>query len=312
MLAQFGAKEALDPLKIVGVYPDGFHQLVEASDKQTLVRGVFHSRSPFLNVFGPVLTQVHIAKSYVGKVSPRYQDLVLPHFMGMTRELDWQLPTVHLLTATKNPDAHPETTTVDGYVRQTGLQSFASIRAASGDDSNDEGTSLVLMHQTSAGTGNYDDWRRVMMLFDLTSVSANAVFKSPCTLSAAATLKTDGMSDSVGVVTCDPASNTDLANSDYALSHFGSTRLAADKTIASLDAAGSTYNDWALNTDGLKALVGGEVNGLAFRLADDIDNSDGWVNGATSRVNFVSAEAGGSIPKLVLNWVIGGGLLMFL
>lgn len=196
------------------------------------------------------------------------------------------------------PDAHAETTTVDGYVARAGVnQTFADIRSGAGttaDDNNAADQSPKLI--ASATSNQYAQLNRSIFLFDTSTIGSGDTVSS-ATISLFGTAKGSGLgSAEIDIVTSAPASNTALANGDYA--NLGTTPLAS-KTSAAYST--SAYNDFTLATgDVTKA----GVTKLGATLNWDTDNSFGgaWGSGLTAYFGMNMADQTGTTndPKLTV------------
>lgn len=196
------------------------------------------------------------------------------------------------------PDPHPETSSVDGYVRQQyssgSGQSWSTIRSASGNAHNDDTEDIDVFIHADTTTDNWDDFRRGIVVFDASDLDGFTV--DSATLKMYLVSKTDDFSASVSLVSATPASNTDLANGDY--DALGTTKLSSDVTIASMST--SSYIDFVLNSAGIAHLQDEIDNnaGIArfgLRITADNDNLEPtWVSGNGSLARFESAENTGT------------------
>jgi hypothetical protein len=215
------------------------------------------------------------------------------------------LRKVHLNTETFNPDAHPETTSVDGYISRGGVnETFATIRGGAGTASDDSigGAAGVPRITATSTTNQYSLLTRGVFLFDTSPLSDTATISSG-TFSLNSAAKADGLTQSIGITSSNPASNTALANADYAVANFGSTKFATDKTIASITV--NQYEDYDLNASGIAAISLVGITKFASRFASDIDNSaPTWVSVGDSFVTPVMADSPSNKPKLVVNFTV--------
>lgn len=202
-----------------------------------------------------------------------------------------------------NPDADPETTSVDGTVRRDlgagAGEAWSTLRSGAGNSSEDNATSANGPYILSdSGT---DVWRsiyRVIVLFDTSSIPDTDTI-SAATLSVySATDKTDnlGITPDINVYSSAPASNTALANSDYG--NTGTTAFSTAITYAGWTNA--AYNDFALNASGLAAITATGVSKFSLRNANyDVANvAPTWSATTFSRFNFYRADNGTNKPKL--------------
>lgn len=212
-------------------------------------------------------------------------------------------------TSTFYPDANPETTSVDGYVRVTGKdESWAAIIAeATGTAANDglaSSTSFLRIFST-ATTNHWNTVTRSIFLFDTSPIGTDTV--SAAVFSFAASTKSDtlGANPSANVYASAPASNTTLATGDFAT--FGSTAFC-DTPLALSSVSTSGYNDFTLNATGRAAVVNG-ITKLGLRWVEDVSGSaPAWASLAASDITGYFADQTGttSDPKLVVTHSSGG------
>lgn len=194
-------------------------------------------------------------------------------------------------TSTFYPDAHAESTTVDGWIQSyvpSGDWQTAHD-ATDGTSADDSSTYFVVSSQDDGGESVV---QRAAALFD-TSPIGDTDTVSSATFSIYALFKNNSNSESFRLVSFAPASNTSLAVGDF--DAFGTTGLASDKTIASVSTG--AYNDVAL-TD-LTAVSKTGITKLGLRIVGDITNTN------PSGYNYVqasSADTSGTTqdPKLVV------------
>ena len=216
-----------------------------------------------------------------------------------------------------NPDAHVETSTVDGSVEHDDLSaslSWHQIVTAAGSDHDDDSTSMsCVMLWASAGVAN--KWRRcsrVIMLFDTSSIPDDATVSS-ATLQVYGRSKFDGLpcTPDVCVYASNPTSDDDLINTDYAT--LGTTELSNVITYGAFDAAG--WNTFTINGAGLALINKTGITKFGLRnanydVADELDpnNHDPTWNGNNDSFLVVStAEEAGEEPILTVNYTEGGG-----
>jgi hypothetical protein len=217
-------------------------------------------------------------------------------------------------TLTKYPDAHPESTSVDGRVYRIPTQeSFSSIRTSAGTGFSDtdgaEEAATLICGTTSS---NYSDSRRGIFLFDTSALTAAATISTAVfSLYVNTVSNTMSPTQSAGLVASSPASNTGLAASDYNIASWGSTRFASDLSIGSLST--SAYNDWTLNASGIAAISLTSITKFGTRLSCDIDNSEpSWSNGTIASLNVNYADAASNDPKLVVTYTVPSGFFAIL
>ena len=205
------------------------------------------------------------------------------------------------------PDADPETTSIDGYVAQTGFPDFtwAEIRAlTSGSAADDSGTVWYIHHGADDETNRWRHLFRALFLFDTSALDDTAVISS-ATLSLYGKAKADGLSSApdINIYSSTPASNTALAVGDY--DQVGATAFSTPISYANWKIADPFWNDFALNADGLAAITKTGVSKFSAReVTHDVGGTaPPWVNVATSYLQGYASEQGaGYKPKLVVTY----------
>ena len=187
------------------------------------------------------------------------------------------------------PDAHPESTSVDGRVDSGILDdSWAVVRGAAGGGSGDTEESVYVQF---ASLSVQDIWRyiiRVILLFDTSTIPADTVITS-AVLEIYGTIKTidGGVTPAINVFASNPASNVALQNSDYAT--LGTTPLATEIAYADWDTAG--WNTFTLNATGLALINKGGITKLGLRESnyDATGISPTWHTDADTKMEGHSA-----------------------
>lgn len=294
--------------KIVKITPDSVHWWTGEYSKKgrRIYQAVFFPKSQYLKKFDLALTGLDIASRNIKKIL--YPDLVIPHYAGLTT-VNW-LPLVMYNSLTSYPDAHAESTSVDGhvgmdYVAHNG-PNWATIKAAAGTTAVDNETSGgIYMQCDYAGDDNcYLNFYRPITLFDTSDLTASASVIS-ATLSFYGALKTNTNSytPSINVFSSVPADNTALAAGDY--DSLGTTALS-NTSIAYADWSTTGYNDFALNTSGLDSISKIGITKLSYR---DVTYDTGagtptWAAEAYFQVYTYFADNGSNKPKLVVNYIL--------
>jgi hypothetical protein len=152
-------------------------------------------------------------------------------------------------TLTKYPDAHPETTTVDGCVwHAVAENTFATFVGGAGTNVTDNSSVDSSVFLWSGATSpKFQRLQRGIFLFDASSIKSK--FPVATTLSLYYYGKDSGVGSSdLLVMSASPASNTALAAGDY--DSLGTT------SYGSLPSAnwGGTYDDIAFNSNGMAGI----------------------------------------------------------
>lgn len=208
-------------------------------------------------------------------------------------------------TSTFFPDASPETSSVDGYIRyETGASgSWVEAHDATDGTSVDTDTAGILFvgsGESNSQTGNYRIIR-AFVLFDTSSIPDGDDIDS-AVLSGMARNKSDLDNDAqayINVFETTPASNTDLVLADY--DQIGTTKLSSDADITSIDATDTVYTDFTLNGSGIALINKTGVTKLGFREGHDVENVQ-IANNVDNFVWFNQADQTGTTkdPKLVV------------
>lgn len=211
-------------------------------------------------------------------------------------------------TSTFFPDAHTESTSVDGRASRQANESFAAIVSGAGTHSQDSapGPTFEECVRLRAGGGfpNFDRCSRGFFLFDTSALPDTDTVDS-ATLELWIYGKTDsgGWAPNIGIYASTPASNTAIVASDYA--QVGSTLLATELSYASITV--DAYNAWTLNSTGLAAITPTGVSKFATR--SDIDATATIpANSGELLINCHFADTTGTStdPMLVVEHSAGG------
>ncbi len=214
---------------------------------------------------------------------------------------------IKIFTKTFYPDAHPESTSVDGYAWHyllAGL-TWGQIITAAGIGSND---SESILYCTYAKSHDYLDgkWEwlyRSILLFDTSALPDGATIIA-ATLRIYGDSKEDTLSAApdINVYSSNPASDTVLEAGDF--NSLGSTPLCDTPiTYAGWNVAG--YNDFTLNAAGLAAISKIGITKLGLRNAnyDVAGVSPTWVADKRFALWGLSADTPlGSKPKLTITY----------
>lgn len=307
-LSQFGGSELKENYPIVKVAPDGIHQFIGLDQKGNgIYRAVFYPRSPYVKHLAEVLTMMDIAFENNKRVEDRkLLPFVIPHFNQDTFKLNSMLPRVYLATGTFNPDANPESTSVDGHGGTIqSARTWAQIISDAGNTANDSATRLDLFFLSSGTTDRWDRSHRGIFLFDTSSL-ANDAIKQSATFGLYE--PNDGafannFGGAVCLVESTPASNTAVANGDY--NQVGSTQQATDVNMSTIGANLNAYNDWTLNATGLTniSLTGVTKFGLKFSF-DRAASSPTWSGSKRNQLYPYGGDNASNKPRLVVTYII--------
>lgn len=303
----FGGKELKENYKIVKVTPDSIHQFLGLDKKGNgIYRAVFYPRSPFIGKFAEVLTYCDIAEANKYKVEEKLKEFVIPHYLGETDRLKSILPTIYADSGTFNPDANPESTSVDGNVARLGVNEiYTTVRNGAGNYFEDDaGVNREVGY--IIGTSTTDQYSRIhrgIFLFDTSSLDNTAVI-SAATMElyvGAAVDNALGSNGSMSLVQSTPASNTGLANSDYG--NVGDTLQATAIALSAISS--SAYNAFTLNATGIASISLTGITKFGTRNEKDRANSaPSWSSGAAEGMVCNYADSASNKPKLVVTYTL--------
>lgn len=203
------------------------------------------------------------------------------------------------------------TSPCDGPVNRVGVdEAFATIIAAAGNQGGLESTVTDTCCAVKASTtsNQFAEIRRSGFNFDTSSIGSGASV-SAAVMSIVSNFKTNGLgADSYDCVDFNPAATNAIPSTAFVL--FGSTSYA-NIAYASLDAGGTNYNDWTLDSNGISNLSLTGVSSYGLRSGWDRSGTFGgvWASGAQTRfqARYADTAGTGSDPKLVVTYTASGG-----
>lgn len=207
--------------------------------------------------------------------------------------------------ATYYPDAHIESTSVDGdAIVDNCNMSWAQIIGANGTLSNDDGNNLILA-STTARTGSpanrFNINIRGIALFDSSGLDDSAVISAASFNFDSITNKADALGTfDLHCILSSCASNTALVAADYQA--FTRTNYGS---IAWADISDSVWNRLSFNSTGIASVSKTGISKYMFMSSWDYSQSFGgtWVAGANSAVVASSADTT-SDPYLYVTYTI--------
>lgn len=208
------------------------------------------------------------------------------------------------------PDAHEETSTVDGHAGRLGTNdTWPDIIANAGNQHHDDASWMTVVHiQTNTVVDGWWNNRRGIALFDATGLPSNAeIDLGELDLYGRLAVdyghKTDGLniSPNVNIYASTPASNIDLVNADY--QELGSTPFC--DTPITYAGFSEGYNVFALNVAGRSAISKTLISKFGIQNAnyDVAQVEPTWSLQKFSYLCAYPAEKGsGYKPKLVVTY----------
>ena len=222
-----------------------------------------------------------------------------------------KLPITISDSATFYPDAHPETSSVDGSVWQDDSgspASWATLIAQGGTGGLDTDNGRYVYFASGSSSNQWAFMERPVFLFDTSSLPDDAVI-SAATLSlypipGGEKGDTLGVSPDINVYSSAPALNTSLAGGDF--DSLGATAFSTAITYANWTAG--AYKDFALNASGIAAISKTGVSKFGARNAnyDVAAVAPTWSATKYALLGICMAEYGsGYKPKLVVTYTSG-------
>lgn len=172
---------------------------------------------------------------------------------------------------TVQPDADPETSSVDGLVYHSSTNdTFSNLRSGSGTNADDSDTgSQYIGIAAGASDGEWDALWRSIFGFDTSDLTSDARINSATLTLETSLVDTGGLSASdakMCLVSANPASDTALVAGDY--DSLGTTELATR-----IEATGGE-DTFTLNQDGLDYINKTGTTHFGLRIGFDLDNNE--------------------------------------
>jgi len=204
------------------------------------------------------------------------------------------------------PDAHAETSSVDGYAGYAGYSvpsTWANLVAAAGNAAQDDATTIYT-YRFNSYTTQWTLLYRSIFLFD-TSGLDDAATITGAVLSIRGQGKVDqlGVTPDINIYSSAPASNTALAAGDF--DSLGTTAFSTAITYNGWET--NNYNDFTLNAAGLAAIpVDGVAKFGARNASYDVSGTEpSWsASKGAYLTNYSSEQGAGYKPKLVVTYTM--------
>jgi hypothetical protein len=297
--------------KIIKVAPDGIHWFTGEYTKkgEAICQAVFFPKSQYLKKFDLALTGLDICSKTINKiVNP---ELVIPHYAGLTT-VNW-LPLCMFSSKEFNPDAHVESTSVDGYcirsIPTTG-GTWDNIREGVGTGSDsDNATGNVIYVGMNSNDTLFADLVRCPFLFDIHTLGVGSEIESVIeSIYGGEKYNNISLSPIANIYSCVLDSNTDIIASDYNYANWGITPYSDNITYADWNETG--FNPFTYNAAGI-AVVDAAKTGILCtgvrETAYDVPDSQPPHVETTNAVAMgcVFADNGSNKPKLVVTYIPG-------
>lgn len=242
----------------------------------------------------------------MGKLFKILASFTLIALLGLATH--YNVTPVYAATATFYPDAHAESSSVDGAVaRDTQTYTWATIRNSAGTYADDDNayTGIVIDEDVAS---YYTYLSRGIAIFNTATLPDNATITS-ATLSLYGYSKLDenNWQPNVNIYSVTTASSTAIGTGDYLYTNFGTT--AYSTAIAYNNWSVSGYNTFTLNSSGLAHISLTGVTKFGIRNANyDVANNPPFLDndiGSTYLFWYTADQAGTSYdPVLTITYYI--------
>ena len=208
------------------------------------------------------------------------------------------------------PDAHPETTSVDGSIYDSSVDTWAGLRGDTGTVANDAGASNTCGWWSSPTPSKFYYLYRGFFLFDTSPLPDICTITNAVLSIRGVGVKSDQANNSPdpawNIFASNPASDTALIAGDF----DAISRTPFSDTNVPHDTWADTYNDWIFNAAGLASISKTDIS--KYSLQEAIYDAGGatpnyGASGNITRItNYCSEEGAGFKPKLVVTYTGGG------
>jgi hypothetical protein len=168
---------------------------------------------------------------------------------------------------------------------------WATLYNGAGTSADYTSATFFVNIDSTTTTNQFGSNFRDAVLFDTSDLGSGATITG-ATMEVVVTAKYSNLyADTVGIGTSDPDSTSALVSSDYANSHWTSTRQATDIAVSSLTADSSTYNVFTLNATGEGNINKTGITKFSLRYGSDLDGGGPtWSSNVLNAVIFASSE----------------------
>jgi len=221
--------------------------------------------------------------------------------------LDKYIPELSFGFATYYPDADPETTTVDGYLKYisagaTPAEAYVGDNGTVTAYPSDASGDIAYAYSNAAATSWMLRLSRSVFLFDTSDLDPSSIILSAI-FSIYGVSHTATAGAGLNVRTSDPTSDTDIVAADYNPTLWSSGALS--NTIIYNAWSNSGYNDFTLTADGRNVISKGGITKLGCR--DYQDTTSCGVGRSIQRyaTGYFADQAGtNNDPKLVIEYCV--------
>lgn len=212
---------------------------------------------------------------------------------------------------TVNPDAHVESTSVDGYTEEVGVEdTIATLRAGATATASDLDTFLQANLAAGSVSDGYNQMSALYLLFDFSALPATAVI-TQVQLRIYCQSVQSGWDAALGLYEAVPATDTAIVAADHDYTLWVNTALMT--ALAPTGWTTSAYNSRTLNAAGLAYIQARQAVdeiarlGMAFTSYMTGSTHGTWGSGLTDEVIFDSAD-GTNPPELIITYVLSAVL----
>jgi hypothetical protein len=209
------------------------------------------------------------------------------------------------------PDAHVESTTVDGDVSDLNDAIWATLRAAAGSAAADIGSAKARLFATTT-PDVWSELYRIVLLFDISALPANTIIQDFLLQLDIATVAQTLAGQSLVLVEHQTITDTELVNGDFAVAKFiTGTPLSSTVALSGISVsqnleipltqAGKDYIQAAADGDGIVR--------FGIMLESDRANVEPtWASGELASVVISTADTAlNDAPELILTYAIPAG-----
>ncbi len=294
---------------IFGISPDGVKWWTKERDSKGnyICQAVFFPKSQYLKKFALALQAIELCQNWIYSFEEAKQLLAWQLGFSKGSFIPNVIKRVMFTETTFNPDAHPESTSVDGsvYVDNTN-GTWAVMRATAGSSASDVGVSSTALIIATSDT-NFNNWQRSILLYDTSSLGSSAVISTttlPVQSFCGTGAKYDTWTPAGEVVICgsSPASNTALVAAD--LQQVQTTAFTGKITIANWSI--TAYNDHTWLEAQLANISKTGITKTSIQLESDRSNSapSSMVSNYRQWVQLLNSDNGSNKPKLVVTFIV--------
>lgn len=201
-----------------------------------------------------------------------------------------------------HPDAHPETTSVDGYASAVKVPtvSWSVIHGDSGTEADDDYVYMWVEIRSSSGTNKWFKIQRVIITFDTSSIPVGSLIVSAKLELYLHDSLTRLDPIAINIYGSNPVSNTALEAQDYSRTYTTPFSTPIDMPNNPTE----RWETWNFNADGLAAIIPGGITKLAARESnyDAPNNTPTWYISGYGSAGIHTAETPNPLhrPKLTV------------